>query len=205
MKSNIIYGLLDPITLEIRYIGQSRVGISRPKSHMQPSSLKLYKTNKNLNKKQAWIKSLLIKGLKPKIIILEEFDSPEYLNEAEEFWIIYFKYIGANLTNGIFLSVDQYLHVPWNKGTKGDPRSKGGTKKGNIPWNKGLVSKPKKEKSNEKYTVWNKGKSFKSLGICNVCRELKSPEEFSTRGSKCKNCAAKAARLYRKRKKEAKE
>lgn len=200
MSKNIIYGLIDPTTKEIRYIGQSSTGLRRPKSHLNPSGIRPYGGNKNLNKKQAWVKSLLNKNIKPDIITIETLDSKDQLNEAEEFWITYFRSIGSRLTNGVFLSVDQYERVPWNKGKKNDPRSKGGVKKGNTPWNKGLTKKPLNKKA--KPIPWNKGLSFKNLGICNRCLKSKLPEEFSTRGSKCKSCVAEAARLQRKRRLE---
>jgi hypothetical protein len=36
----IIYGLVDPETEELRYIGKSSTGMSRPKKHFYPSTLK---------------------------------------------------------------------------------------------------------------------------------------------------------------------
>lgn len=89
----IIYGLVDPTTQQLRYIGKSCRGISRPKAHTAPSSLKYdtYKTR--------WIKSLICIGLKPSIAILHELDSSDLLYEAEKFWISYFKNLGCSLTN----------------------------------------------------------------------------------------------------------
>lgn len=94
MNSYIIYGLVDPITHELRYIGKSVNGLSRPNEHTRPHKLKKLKTHCNF-----WIKSLIRKHTKPEIIILEESKSKNELFELEKFWIEYFKSIGANLTN----------------------------------------------------------------------------------------------------------
>ncbi len=89
----IIYGLVDPITEELRYIGRSSNGWFRPRNHGIPSSLK------HKNKKNSWLKSLRDKGFKPQIILIEDVKIVDNLNESEEFWICYYKSIGCRLTN----------------------------------------------------------------------------------------------------------
>lgn len=88
----MIYALKDPLTKSIRYIGKSCKGLNRPKEHLFPHQNKL-KTHKN-----CWVRSLLKKGLKPEIIILEECDR-ESLDKREIFWIDYHKKHGYELTN----------------------------------------------------------------------------------------------------------
>lgn len=87
----IIYGLSDPRTSELRYVGRTKRKLNvRLQQHLQPAYLKP-NTHKN-----AWVKSLLSDGIKPEIFEIETTED----FEAEEFWIAYFKSLGCNLTNG---------------------------------------------------------------------------------------------------------
>lgn len=92
--NNYIYGLIDPITSELRYIGKSFDPKKRLVQHLEPGQLK-QKTHKS-----RWLNKLNKKGLVPELIILESNLSVEYANEAEQFFIEYFKSIGSRLTNG---------------------------------------------------------------------------------------------------------
>ncbi len=94
MVKFLIYGLFDPRTEELRYVGKSCSGLERPRQHIKPRLLKA-RTHKN-----SWLKSLLSEGLRPEIDVLEEHAGPETLNEAERFFIAYFRGIGCRLTNG---------------------------------------------------------------------------------------------------------
>lgn len=85
-----IYGLKDPNTLEIRYIGQTSQGFKRPEVHVTKSALK------NKTHRSSWIKSILPK--KPIIVVLESC-SKEDLNSLEIKWIKYAKDNNWNLTN----------------------------------------------------------------------------------------------------------
>ena len=93
MSKYIIYALCEPDTNEIRYIGQSSIGLKRCYQHKKPSSLaaKSHKTN--------WINKLLAEGKMYQVMIIETLDSPEKLNEREMFWISHHKKIGTRLTN----------------------------------------------------------------------------------------------------------
>lgn len=90
----IIYGLIDPRTEEIRYIGKSTSGLSRPKSHLNPS-----KYNKENNYKANWIKGLAALGLQPTIIIIKMVETAEELCQLEIDIIADYKSKGARLTN----------------------------------------------------------------------------------------------------------
>lgn len=87
-----IYALVEPITLEIKYIGKTKQELSkRLYAHIHESKSSNTKKNK-------WIKSLINKNLKPKI---EEID---FVPESEwEFWEMYwisqFKAWGFELKN----------------------------------------------------------------------------------------------------------
>ena len=88
-----IYGLTDPITQELRYIGYtSRSLIERFGAHLSPSKLK-NKTHKN-----HWIKSLLRNNIKPEIFVIQETNEKEW-KEDEQFNIAYFRSVGCRLTN----------------------------------------------------------------------------------------------------------
>jgi hypothetical protein len=87
-----IYGLIEPITNEIKYIGKTKQELSkRLYAHIHES--------KNSNtKKNKWIKSLTNKNLKPKI---EEIDIVSESNWEfwEQYWISQFKAWGFELKN----------------------------------------------------------------------------------------------------------
>lgn len=89
----LVYGLIDPFSQEIRYVGKSVTGLSRPRCHWNQSELK-YKTRKS-----AWVKSVLSTGAVPEILVLETCTTHEDLVEAEIHWIGILRMIGANLTN----------------------------------------------------------------------------------------------------------
>lgn len=101
-----IYGLIDPITQELRYVGKTYNIRIRYNEHMSKLKKNTYKNN--------WIKKLLQNKLKPEIYCFEEFDSENDAYEAEEFYISYFKQIGCKLTNN---------SVGGRGGTKGSIRS----------------------------------------------------------------------------------
>jgi len=91
-----IYGLQDPTTDELRYIGVTRRSINvRLSEHISDASHppRVYPRHC-----RNWVLSLLRKGQRPEIFKIEVV--PENAWEDEErFWIGYFRYIGANLTN----------------------------------------------------------------------------------------------------------
>ena len=85
-----IYGLCDPVTQELRYVGKTNNIMLRYNNHI--SSIKS-KTIKN-----SWIKSLLNKNTRPEIFILDEVPDSEWIF-WEQWYIQYFKTIGCRLTN----------------------------------------------------------------------------------------------------------
>lgn len=82
-----IYGLEDPITKEIRYIGKTNNCKYRYNQHINDNS-KSYKSS--------WIKSL--KGKYPNMIILDEVSEDEW-EFWETYWITLFKSWNCKLTN----------------------------------------------------------------------------------------------------------
>jgi hypothetical protein len=86
-----IYTLSDPITGQIRYVGQTVLSLRlRLLYHMSESRQPIYTHKTN------WIRSILQKGLEPKIELLEF----GVWNEDEMYWIEQFKQWGFNLVNG---------------------------------------------------------------------------------------------------------
>jgi len=94
--SNVIYGLIDPNTKELRYIGYSNNLQRRMRAHCNPCNLK------KITHKNNWINSLIKLGQKPYVIVLETYDTQEELPQAEIEMIAYYKYIGCSLTNSTY-------------------------------------------------------------------------------------------------------
>jgi hypothetical protein len=93
-NGNMIYALTDPMNDdEVRYVGMTTKGMSRPKQHFHEK-----KRSADLHKDR-WISKLKRNGLKYGIVILEEVDSKDGLPDAERKWISYFRSVGARLTN----------------------------------------------------------------------------------------------------------
>lgn len=92
MNQCVIYGLIDPFTNQLRYVGKSK-DLCRRKTE--------YVRYKKAPKRhvEKWVNSLITKGVVPDIEILEELEDPKKLNELEKFYIAYFKSLGCNLCN----------------------------------------------------------------------------------------------------------
>lgn len=139
MHKYIIYGLVDPVSCHLRYIGKSHTGLHRVNQHFASYRLnvKTWKVN--------WIKSLLNKGLKPTVLIIQEFQEPEILSQSEIFWIDYFKKMGCPLTN---MTIG-------GEGVIGLPRS-------NI-WRKRMSESMKGKNAGSKSYNFNRPKTFNTL------------------------------------------
>lgn len=88
------YALVDPRTLEIKYIGITKNISSRLADH-----IRIAKNNSDTNlHKRFWIKQLLELNLEPELIILETC-SVEDSSNSEVWWIALCKNLGFNLTN----------------------------------------------------------------------------------------------------------
>lgn len=92
METTFIYTLIDPNTNEIRYIGKSNTPRKRLYDHINECN-----TNKKSHK-ISWIKTLLDKGKRPTIEIIDEIYTTEW-EFWEQYWISQFKTWGFNLTN----------------------------------------------------------------------------------------------------------
>lgn len=89
-----IYGLVDPASSELRYVGKTAQRVSaRLGGHIAAARAKGRKAPV-----YCWIRSLLDRSLRPEVILLDVVPSVEW-EEAERFWIAYFRSLGARLTN----------------------------------------------------------------------------------------------------------
>ncbi len=106
----LIYGLVDPRTQMVRYVGKSSDGMLRPNTHRSPSVLRLYRETT----RSIWIQELLGLGLDYTVVVLEFIPAPEarsnlcwwrasqnptVINDAECWWIAFGRAAGWDLTN----------------------------------------------------------------------------------------------------------
>lgn len=93
MSKVYIYGLCDPRTQRVRYIGKAKSLHKRLYYHLTTSQLntKTHKIN--------WIKKLLANNLIPKIIVIEKVNDNNW-QAREQYWIKYYNDLGFRLTNG---------------------------------------------------------------------------------------------------------
>lgn len=92
----LTYGLVDPRTKLIRYVGCSSCGLKRPRQHMNP------RENRANPKKAMWIRDLRTAGLVFEIVVLEE-TTLETWKTDEIWWIAFGRACGwplVNLTDG---------------------------------------------------------------------------------------------------------
>jgi len=91
----LIYGLIDPRSGQLRYVGKSEHGLHRPNSHRYPSVLA---QDRNVHKVN-WIRCLETAGLRYEVVVLEECLTVTSLNKAEQRQIARCRAAGANLLN----------------------------------------------------------------------------------------------------------
>jgi hypothetical protein len=91
--THFIYGLTDPRTEEVRYIGKTSVGMRRPRRHVHKAS-----RGSSLTHKEAWIKGLMDEGLTFGVLVLRV-STPGSLSADERELIEDFRKTGARLTN----------------------------------------------------------------------------------------------------------
>jgi hypothetical protein len=94
MTTTEIYGLVDPRNQQLRYVGKTSCSLaSRLRQHINDAA----RAKVNL-KRFAWLNELRAAGLKPEIFELETVVGAGW-QDAERYWISYFKFVGANLCN----------------------------------------------------------------------------------------------------------
>lgn len=93
METVYIYGLIDPETHTLRYIGKAKNPERRYIEH-----LSIARRTKKRCYRDNWILSVLSKGLKPSLEIIEVCDDSNW-QESERFWIEQAFEAGVKLTN----------------------------------------------------------------------------------------------------------
>lgn len=90
-KRAFIYGLVDPRTNEVRYIGKTQQSPNiRLRAHMLDRS--------NCHRVH-WLRELAALGLEPDIVLLEAIEGAWPWQESERYWIAHGRKVGWRLTN----------------------------------------------------------------------------------------------------------
>lgn len=93
-KKGIIYGMKDPRSGEVRYIGKTIQQLElRVRGHLKPHTLQRCDTHLT-----RWLRQLRSEGLKPIAFVIEEVSIKD-LDKTEVFWIAHYKSLGAKLVN----------------------------------------------------------------------------------------------------------
>lgn len=100
-RKGYIYGLIDPSTGQLRYIGQTVRKIEyRLTSHLgSAKTLNKFGELKYNSYVYRWIRQVLAQNQEPQIVLIQEFQEEDVLDDAETFWIAYFRKMGCPLTN----------------------------------------------------------------------------------------------------------
>jgi hypothetical protein len=91
-KLTTIYGLVDPRTGHVRYVGKT-VGVVSNRV-----AVHVYYAPKTHTRSARWICGLLADGLRPEAFILDVVLAENW-QETERFWIAYLRFLGFDLTN----------------------------------------------------------------------------------------------------------
>jgi hypothetical protein len=106
---NTVYGLLDPITKELKYIGCTHKPKDRLREHIGS-----HKLNTPVG---IWVSGLRHLGARPEMVEIESGLNSEKGAASERFWMSYFLSIGAKLLNrrmkGNFASLNVDVPCKW--------------------------------------------------------------------------------------------
>jgi len=153
-----IYGLYDPVTDDIRYVGLTTKTIEkRYNVHMYVAANKKEPTHV-----ARWIGSLLNQGLKPVAKLLQQCDNLEDLKKAEIAQIALQKSLGANLCN-LTIGGDGFIGYKATEEQR-EKMSKSQLGKKHGPWS---------EEVKRKLSVANKGVPFTTERRTNISNGLK--------------------------------
>jgi len=87
-----VYSLIDPVSGETKYVGQSKDIARRYRSHLRTS-------NRDRSKRGRWVSSLTNQDLAPLVVVLAECGNTGELDSAEQRWQLHYANLGANLVN----------------------------------------------------------------------------------------------------------
>lgn len=92
--AGVVYGLYDPRTRELRYVGKTEKTLKqRLRGHFKKARAG---SERHCS---CWVRGLLAQDLQPFIKVIEADVPVDRLNAREEHWIAYFRAHGARLTN----------------------------------------------------------------------------------------------------------
>jgi hypothetical protein len=95
MAKYLIYGLADPRTQELRYVGQTcYLPCQRLAQHEHAA-----RRSKDTRRNTQWIRSLQSTDVRPEMFEIESGLTKAEANETESFYISYFRSIGCRLNN----------------------------------------------------------------------------------------------------------
>lgn len=168
-----IYGLVDPRTQELRYVGKTKDAYERFYDHLR--------IRKNCHLRN-WIRQLKSCGLRPRMIIIQEVPD-ELWPEAEIYWISFFEGIGARLCNqhggglgGSYKSISDEHRANLSKalrGKKREPLSEEHRRKlsealtgrtRDNSWNIGRKYGPRSEETRRRISEAKRGKPINRKG-----------------------------------------
>jgi group I intron endonuclease len=152
-----IYGLIDPRTKELRYIGKSVDPRIRLRKHISERF-------QHDSYKDRWVRKLIDSESKPILFIIDIVEKSEWVF-WEKFYISYFRGLGTRLTNSTN-GGDQPPSTKGRKHTKKSREKMSKSKKGKpIPWLNNGEERTKKHRENLSKSLKgrvsnNKGKKF---------------------------------------------
>ena len=92
LRQCLIYGLIDPRTLLVRYVGRSTTGMQRPENRRLPS----FRRDNDFTR--AWLSELTALGLRFEIAVLQ-YSTLASIKNDEKWWIAFGRMCGWPLTN----------------------------------------------------------------------------------------------------------
>lgn len=98
-EGRLIYGLVDPRTDELRYIGLSTTGWERIRHHLVAARSERANSYSHQWRLYNWLRSIAKDELEPVVRILERSVSDEELSDAEILWIAHYRSLGYRLFN----------------------------------------------------------------------------------------------------------
>lgn len=94
-RPTVIYGLCDPRTGALRYVGKTQIGMeTRRRTHVSNA-----KGTALHQRCSAWVKSLLSIGLEPEAFEIETVPAGLDWKASERHWIAYLRFVGCDLVN----------------------------------------------------------------------------------------------------------